>query len=70
MRTFNKNRRNYRKKVGRLTEEDDGMQEDDEMQKGSDEEEFSDSNDEGTSSAGKRTKAVQGGTKKKARMDR
>jgi hypothetical protein len=68
MRTTSKNKRNYNKKIGRTsfkgTVDVDGS---DGMQEGN-EEEFSDSDEEVTSSAGKRKK-VQGGTgtSKKAR---
>ena len=68
MRTFTKNKRNYRKKIGRIpcsTEDladDDGMQEDGDT-------EFTDSGDEGgANGAGKRKKVAQGGTSKKARI--
>jgi hypothetical protein len=68
IRTINKNKRNYNKKIGRTgstkeTVDDDGV---DRVQ-GGNEEEFSDSDEEVTGGAGKRKKVVQGGTSKKAR---
>jgi len=67
MRTFCKNRRNYRKKIGYPTRDTDN----DGMDDGSDEEpevmDFSDSDDGGTTSAGKRKMVAAGGTRKKAR---
>jgi hypothetical protein len=55
IRTTNKNKRNYGKKVGRsnpVTEPDDEEQEDSDNRE----------DEEGTSSSGKRTKVTQGGT--------
>ena len=66
MRTFCKNRRNYRKKNGHLTEEtvdNDGMDKDEELEvvvSGSDDE-------GGTSGAGKRKNSAQSGIRKKVR---
>jgi hypothetical protein len=70
IRTINKNKRNYNKKIGRSsstkeTVDDDGV---DGVQEGSNEDEFSASDEEVTNGAGKRGKVAQGGgTSKKAR---
>jgi len=67
MRTFTKNKRNYRKKIGCTPHSTEALPDDDEMQEDGDE--FTDSGAEGgTSGVGKRKKVAQGGTSKKARM--
>jgi hypothetical protein len=66
IRTSNKNKRSYGKKIGRSNSQDQVTEEPDddaEMSEVGDEEESQeDGQEEGTSSSGKRTKMTQGGT--------